>query len=98
MDYCLDDLFGRHCHPMDWEGLLVDLLLLLLLVSCAEVSTAMDNWLDLELHWLLEVAVAVAVEVQYLFLSGLLDSVAVLECLFLMELLLVHRPHFAGMP
>ena len=76
------------------------LLLLLPSAWCAEVSTAMDRLLHLGLHWHAElVGVVVAVvEGQYLFLSDLLDSVAVLEYLDLMELLLVHILRFADTP
>ena len=60
--------------------------LLLLLPSAwyAEVSTAMGKLLRLELHWhaeLVGVAAVAVAEGQYLFLSDLLDSDAVLEYL-----------------
>ena len=100
MDYCLDCSIDYRCHSLDWGGLLVGLLLLLPLVWCAKVSTALDMMLHLELHWhagLVGVVVA-AIEAQCLFLSDLRDSAVVLECLDLMELLLVLVPRYVDMP
>ena len=61
----------------------------------------MDKLLRSVLRWHVEqvaVAVVVVVEGRYLFFSDLLDSVAVLEHLDLMELLLVHILRFADTP
>ena len=60
----------------------------------------MDKLLRSVLRWHVEqVGVAVVVvEGRYLFLSDLLDSVAVLEHLDLMELHLVHILRFADTP
>ena len=74
-------------------------LLLLPSAGCAMVSTVLDKLLHLKLHWHAELVGVVAVaEGQYLFLSDLLGSVAVLEYLDLMELLLAHILRFADTP
>ena len=80
------------------------LLLLLPLGLCVGESTVADMSLRLELHWHVELeGVAVAVEAVALveldfFLSCLLEIVAVLEHLFLVELLLAHVLRSADMP
>ena len=97
MDYCLDCSIDYHCHSLDWGDLLVGLLLP---AWCAEVSTALDMMLHLELQWHagLVGVVVVAMEAQYHFLFDLRDSAVVLECLDLMELLLVLVLRYADKP
>ena len=79
-----------YCHPLDWEGLRMDLLLLLPLVWCAEASTGLDMKLHLELQRHAELAgvVVVVLEGVRLLLVDLPDLVIVLGCLDLAELLL----------
>ena len=88
---CCFRLLGSAAH-------LVDHLVLLPLALYAEVSTALDMKLHLELHWHVGVVAAVALEELYYDLSGLLENDAALELLCPVELLLERILHSVCVP
>ena len=100
----LDDSIDWSCCLPDWGVLLVGHLLLLLLASYAVESTVVDMYLHMELHQhaelegVVSVAVVVALEGRGFCLVVHLETVAVLEHLVLMELLLWHVLHFVDIP